>query len=86
LFVLLQNLQQSSYAAKKAASQGLLDVALFLANVTELVRGVPAVTAAAVVNCFISPSVLKIIINNNPITICMIKERLSIAMPTIAIK
>lgn len=36
MFVLLQNLQQSSYAAKKAASQGLLDVALFLANVTEL--------------------------------------------------
>ena len=32
----LLNLQQSSYAAKKAASQGLLDVALFLANVTEL--------------------------------------------------
>lgn len=36
MLVLLQNLQQSSYAVKKAASQGLLDVALFLANVTEL--------------------------------------------------
>lgn len=36
MFVLLQNIQQSSYNAKKAVSQGLLDVALFLANVTEL--------------------------------------------------
>lgn len=36
MLVLLQNIQQSSYNAKKAACQGLLDTALFVANVTEL--------------------------------------------------
>lgn len=48
----LLNIQQSSYNAKKAACQGLLDAALFLANVTELKHFVDGVAGGGLKETF----------------------------------
>ena len=86
VFIHLARLTNSNFRSTIASLGPALWPVISSTVPSSSVRGVPAVTAAAAVNCVIAPSMFKVIIINNPITICMIKERLSIAMPTIAIK